>query len=158
MSKQDDYYFTFLKYAREKLDVGEGTVDYSDVLKHVRQIHDEVSEPAFKRTFLQAVVPVRDLGRGPVESDIAGGERMVLALEAYFHLLEHEELQEARRASKKAESHAIWALVIAIFIGVSSIAFSTLERNTQNVVIINPDQVETIQEFIREETNRLEMK
>ena len=36
MDKKDDYYITFLKYARERMGAGDGTVDYSHMLDHVR--------------------------------------------------------------------------------------------------------------------------
>ena len=71
MRKKDDYYITFLKYAREIM--GEGTVDYPAVFEHVHSIHPKVSEEAFKRTFLQAVVTIGYLGRPALEEDIGRG-------------------------------------------------------------------------------------
>lgn len=112
-NKKHDYYITFLKYAREKMEVGEGTVDYTDFFQHVHSIHGDVSEQAFKRTFLQAVVTTIYQGMEARDEDIENGIPMVLALEAYFHLLEHQELQEARMASKKAITMATLAMVIS---------------------------------------------
>ena len=56
--KKDDYYITFLKYAHEKMGIGDGTIEYADVFDHVRRIHDDVSEQAFKRTFLQPALHI----------------------------------------------------------------------------------------------------
>ena len=162
MSKQENYYIAFLKYACEKMTVGEGTVDYSDIFKQVSSIHPMVSEPTFKRTFLQAVVPVIYQGRAAHEDDIANGNPLVLTLEAYFQLLEHEELEEARRASQRAESHAFRAIVVAVVLGLLTLVFSINEHFNPNMVIINTNQVETfqedMQEFIREENDRLRTK
>ena len=97
----DDYYITFLKYAREQMRVRKGGLDYAGIFEHVCNIHGEVDELAFKRTYLQAAVPVGSLGRATQLDDI-GNVDMVLSLEAYFHLLEHEELLDARKASQAA--------------------------------------------------------
>ncbi len=121
--KKEDYYITLLKYARENMVVGEGEVDYPAVFEHVRSLHSQVSEQAFKRTFLQAVVTVIYQGREAHEDDIASGTPLVLSLDAYFHLLEHEELQEARRASLNALIMATLALVISAGLASASIAF-----------------------------------
>lgn len=122
-NKKYDYYITFLKYAREKMEVGEGTVDYNEVFQHVHSIHGDMSEPAFKRTFLQAVVTITFLGREAREEDIDNGTPMALTLEAYFHLLEHQELQEARMASNRAITMATLAMVISAGLAIASIAF-----------------------------------
>jgi len=44
-----------------------------------------------------------------------------LSLESYFHLLEHEELQEARRASRDALGKATLAIRITLFVAASRI-------------------------------------
>ena len=119
--KKDDYYITFLKYAREQMGVGEGTVEYADIFPHVHSIHDDISEQAFKRTFLQAVVTIIFQGREARDEDIENGTPMVLTLEAYFHLLEHEELQEARMASIKALTMTTFALAVASVLATVSI-------------------------------------
>ena len=47
--------------------------------------------------------------------------RYVLSMEGYFHLLEHEELNEARRSSRNALRVAIAALVISGILSAVSI-------------------------------------
>ena len=97
------------------------TIEYADVFEHVHRIHDDVSEQAFKRTFLQAVVTIIFQGREARDEDIENKTPIVLALDAYFHLVEHQELQEARRASKNALTMATFALAVASVLATFSI-------------------------------------
>ena len=110
--KRDDYYITFLKYAREKLRE-EAPIEFSYVFKHVHSKNLEIGELPFKRTYLGAMETVANQGRAPNDDDITSGTPMVLKMEAYFHLLEHEELREARLASKIAAWLALAAIIIA---------------------------------------------
>ncbi len=152
--RMDDYYITFLKYARKKMSF-EGTIDYVDIFGHVHGIHPEIKESNFKRTFLQAVVTVIFQGREARDEDISNGTPMVLSLEAYFHLLEHEEMEEARQASKRAETHARRAIFVAIGIAILTLAFSINEHFAPNEVRINKTQVQEMQNFIQTENDRL---
>ena len=61
----DAFYITLLKYARGRMDIAEGTVEYADLLLHVQSIHGEISEQVIQRTYLQAVVTVPYIGREP---------------------------------------------------------------------------------------------
>ena len=94
--------------------------DYCSAKQNWNCCHD-VSEQAFKRTFLQAVVTIIFQGREARDEDIENRTPMVLTLEAYFHLLEHEELQEARMASIKALTMTTFALAIASVLATVSI-------------------------------------
>ena len=152
MDKKDDYYITFLKYARDKMVVGDGTVDYDDVFEHVHSIHGDVSEHAFKRTFLQAVVTVLFQGRAAHYDDIDSGTPLVLTLEAYFQLLEHEELEQARTSSTKAlrvATRALWAafgaMVITVAVALASFIVPMFEPTA---VEIDPTQIADIKAFI----------
>ena len=162
MMKKDDFYITFLNYARDQLLVGDGTVKYSAVLEHVRSVHSEVNERAFKRTFLQAVESIVHLGRTLRVDDDLDVHQLVLTLEAYFHLLEHQELQEARQASqvanrnaKNAVNVAVGAIVVSIVVAITSIAFNVFQMFSSDVVTVDEAQVANIQEFIRSENDRL---
>ena len=157
MDKKDDYYITFLKYARERMGAGDGTVDYSDMLDHVLSIHREVKEQAFKRTFLQAVVTVISQRREILEEDIEKKLPMVLSLDAYFHLLEHTELEQARESSTNALRVATWALwaavgamVITVLVAVASFIVPMFYPTT---VEIGGTQVSDIKQFIETQAN-----
>ena len=110
-NKPDDYYITFLKYAREKIRE-QAPIEFSDVFNYVHTKNPEVEELPFKRTYLGAMETVSHLGRAPHEDDITSGTPMVLKMEAYFHLLEHEELQDARKASRNAMYIALAAILL----------------------------------------------
>lgn len=157
MDKKDDYYITFLKYARERMGAGDGTVDYSDMLDHVCSIHREVNEQSFKRTFLQAVVTVISQRREILEEDIEKKLPMVLSLDAYFHLLEHTELEQARESSTKALRVATSALrvafgamVITVAVAVDSFIAPLFYPTT---VEIEGTQVTDFKQFIETQAN-----
>ena len=48
--KKDDYYITFLKYARERIREEKPIIDYSDAFNHVHSKHPEVGDQTFKLT------------------------------------------------------------------------------------------------------------
>ncbi len=157
MDKKDDYYITFLKYAREIMDAGDGTVDYSDMLDHVRSIHREVNEAAFKRTFLQAVATVTDLRREILQEDIDKKVPMVLSLGAYFHLLEHTELEQARESSTNAlrvATKAFWAAIGAMVITVGvAVASFIVPMFYPTTVEIEGTQITDFKQFIETQAN-----
>lgn len=65
------------------------------------------------------------------------GTEYMLSAEAYFHLLEHEELQEARSASKWAMFFATAALIVSIVVG-------TLQLTTPTNVVIDAAQIDQL--------------
>ena len=108
MASKDDFYITALKYARQKTRET-GQVDFNTALRHVHSNHDEINEDA-----------VRDVCNYALRGLPSGGWAM--ALEAYFQLLEHEELQEARQAS----SRALIVAIAAFFVSSAAVITSAL--------------------------------
>jgi len=64
-------------------------------------------------------------------------------------------MEEARQASKRAETHARRAIFVAIGIAILTLAFSINEHFAPNEVRINKTQVQEMQNFIQTENDRL---
>ncbi len=105
MARIDDFYITTLKYGRSAL-VNSADVNYNEVRDHVKSIHPNINEEAFSKLFWSAFVQLDDFGKPYLEL-IRNNTPHALDKEAYFHLLEHEELKEARTSSKRALCVAI---------------------------------------------------
>tara|TARA_B100001971_G_C17931897_1_gene403147 strand:- start:161 stop:556 length:396 start_codon:yes stop_codon:yes gene_type:complete len=115
-------FIKLLRYGRDKLNEGVG-VDRQDAFIYFRDGEPETQRPADDTTFLH-------LFQSSFESY---GEKYWLSTEAYFSLLDYEELQEARASSrdaqtssKKALRMAIAALVISSVLALTSIVVSFL--------------------------------
>ena len=98
--KKDDVYITLFKYCRQQMSQN-GLINRDEAVKHAVNKNPGVSERAI-RSLCSAVL-------SPVPGSTKDGER-ILATGAYFNLLEHEELHDARQASNWARMLAIAAL------------------------------------------------
>ena len=111
MAKKDDLYITALKYAREKSIEG-GNLNIQNFQTHVQDIHPKADPNAIALIYNQAID--------------SSAKRGFIRLPAYFLLLEHEALREARQSSSRSLRVAIGALVISTLVGISSIITSSL--------------------------------
>ena len=119
MTKNDDFYITTLKYGRNALPNSKG-VNHNEVRDHVKRIHPNINDEVFLRMFFSEFQALQDMGKGHVHH-IENDTPHVLNIEAYFRLLEHEELEEARTSSKRALFVATGAIAISIFTAAASI-------------------------------------
>ena len=71
-------------------------------------------------------------------------EKYRLSSDAYFQLLEHEELEEARASSRQALHVAIGAICISIFTALASIGVQIYQLRTPADVVVSDQQVEQI--------------
>ena len=112
--KKDDPYITFLKYTRGMMREGK-TPHFTETFAFVHDLHPAVKQDAFQNIFFQAMEPVADQeGVAASYADrIKNKILYVLNMASYFHLLEYEELREARLASRTAAILALFAIVIA---------------------------------------------
>ena len=112
--KKDDPYIIFLKYARKMMREGK-TPHFTEAFDYVHDVNLELKQDAFQNIFFQAMEPVADQeGVAASYADrIKNKILYVLNMESYFHLLEHEELREARLASRTAAILALFAMVIS---------------------------------------------
>lgn len=124
--KKDDLYIAILKYGKEHL--GEN-VTPEGLIKHLKENKYDFNADGndFKRLYLD-VFSLRE-GRG------FGYDRpSIMKMEAYFRLLEHEELQDARESSKEARKYAVIAIWISIFAMIISITISIIQLNTSTKI------------------------
>jgi len=119
---KDDFYITLLKYVREKTVKGE-RVDYTEAEKHVVDIHGAINEGVLQRVFVESVEEPTGFTRGNTLNNrlLEEGCPLMMSLESYFQLLEHEEMEQARSSSKWALRVAIVAILITL--GVSAASF-----------------------------------
>ena len=111
----DDFYITLLKYVSQRVSAGHG-VSEAEVVKFVQNRHKDVSELAILRVCLDALTA--EAAARPASSEYT------LGLESYFNLLEHTELQEARRSTKNAMCAAIAAMVISAGLAIGSVVIN----------------------------------
>ncbi|NQW24401.1 MAG: hypothetical protein HQ475_13270 [SAR202 cluster bacterium] len=89
---------------------------------------------------------MQQLGRPINVDDIASGTPVILTIEAYFQLLEHQELKEARKASSWARNLAL----VAIAIAASSVILSVmLQVYGTNEAVIDGTQYQRIIDAIQ---------
>lgn len=140
MAKKDDFYITTLKYGRDALAKSED-VTYDKVKSHVKEIHPNINDAAFLRMFFSEFDALKDSGSSNLHH-IQQNTPHVLNIEAYFRLLEHTELQEARASSRQALQRSTWAIVISAFLAVASMGAQIYQLNTPANVILSERQVE----------------
>jgi len=112
--KKDDVFIAVLKYMRQETIEGRALGNYDGGVDHIHAAYPTIDREIIRFLFSH------------------GGEsRTYLAPDAYFQLMEHEELQEARlasaaahQASRTALKVAVGALVISAVIGIASIITS----------------------------------
>jgi len=100
----EDIYIEMLRYGKEHLADG---VTSQEMLSYLQELQPELGlvqgRDSVSYTFEQAF---------PFIGGALGGRRF-LGMEGYFNLLEHDELQEARKSSRNALRVAVVAIVIS---------------------------------------------
>jgi len=75
-------------------------------------------------------------------------EPAYLNSDAYFKLLDYEELKQARKSSKEAKTMAFWAICISGFLALFSIGLSFYQIKTQtNEIYISQEQFEELKQL-----------
>jgi len=145
--KTEDLYITILKYGKTHLLDG---VTYSSVEKYLNS-KGYSTEGDLHR--LRYRIMFNDVFEDPVHRTLyvdgsSDQEKFTLfiKMEAYFRLLEYEELKDARKSSKKAQTFSTIAIAISIVALGLSIYFSIKQINSP--VTLEMDQFEQIQEAI----------
>ena len=136
MAKKDDFYITTLKYGRSALEKAID-VHHDEVREYVKNVHPNMNDYAFTKIFWDAFEAVQELGSNYADR-IKNKNPHVLNIEAYFHLLEHQELQEARRSSHRALCIAIFAILLSGALAGTSI-WIQLSKPTN--VVVNSSQI-----------------
>ena len=103
---EDDFYITTLKYIRKQT-LNQSTVDHPETLRYVLDECPTATEPMITRIYNHSVHD--------------HGHWSTMTPDAYFQLMEYEELHQARESSKTALLFAILALVVSTLVGVGAI-------------------------------------
>ncbi len=139
MARSDDFYITTLKYGRSALSKSVD-VNYNEVRNHVKSIHPNIEDKAFAKIFWSAFERLQYF-EGDYAEMIQNNTPHALNIEAYFHLLEHEELEEARTSSKNALLVATIAIGISIITAVASI---WIQLKIPTDVVVSGSQIERV--------------
>ena len=132
MAKKDDAYIALIKFVKNKT-AETGLMTKEEGESFLRENYKDLNRKALERLFGDVVEPV---------AMAAGKEPPTLfrlPIEAYFHLLEHEELEEARTSSRHALRVAIGAILISFVTAVASI---TIQLTSPTDVVIASGQIE----------------
>lgn len=127
----ENKYIRLLKQARKDFESNE-KIDFDDFEKRLGELGIETDSKSLWRQIYN-----------PGDSNL---DFQVMGLEAYFQLLEYEELNEARESSVKASRQARNAIIIAIITLITSIAFSIWQISKP--VQIDQEQINSINKRI----------
>ena len=119
---KEDIYISFLKYARQ---YQSKYITYRDSEKYFKDKGDIFGRKFDTHLFL---VLFNSTFKTIYLTGLPSGtpnENCLMSMEAYFQLLEHEELKEARESSRKALLYARIAMGISGILALSSIYIST---------------------------------
>ena len=139
MAKSDDFYITTLKYGRSALSKS-ADVNYNEVRRHVKSIHPDIEDKVFEKIFWSAFERL-EYFEGRYADLIKNNTPHALNIEAYFHLLEHEELGEARTSSRNALMVAIAAISISTVTAAASI---WIQLKNPTDVVVSGSQIERV--------------
>ena len=130
--EKTDAYISLLRFGRDHL---EGGVQQNEIITHIEELGHKLGA----NHMLNLSHELFDYHDG----------YFVLSLDAYFQLLEYEELSEARKASTEAKRLAIAAIAISIVLAVFAIG---LQQWGTSQVNLSEAQVESFVDAIRDRT------
>ncbi|KKU29935.1 hypothetical protein A3G55_01310 [Candidatus Giovannonibacteria bacterium RIFCSPLOWO2_12_FULL_44_25] len=121
----DNLYIALIKYGKEKLTEG---VNYKEAQEHLTKIGFDFKNPQISHLFRDAFLHIFGTEQEKVNGFYPGVEhKKFLGVEAYFNLLDHEELQHARQSSAEAKKLAITAIWISAGLAFFSILLSIIQ-------------------------------
>lgn len=110
---ESDKYIELLKWVRNSAD-GVSMEELKEKLKH---LNFEYAYGGYQNT----------LNSFTIGTFIKNNGKMILTFEAYFQLLEHERLEQARIDSKRATLLATWSLWVSIGVGLAGLIVGILQ-------------------------------
>jgi len=141
--RKEDHYIATLKYGKEKLEKGEG-VTRAEFINDMENRGYNSEKYKTGDTFTE----IFKINVGMHNHST----RFLMGMEAYFNLLEYEELKEARQSSKTATYFAFTAICISIITLGVSIYFSN--KQLQSPTVLDKNQFNKIQTLIERKTNK----
>ena len=139
MKNKEDLYIAVLKFG--KANIGK-PFKFPALEKHLKDEGYEYEEFALRQFFAALFISLESPHGNDQNAPIGPNQTFFLEQSGYFHLLEFQELESARKSSLQATYFAI----IAIFISVASTCISIYYSNKQlnNSTTINIDQFEAL--------------
>ena len=109
----EDIYIELLRYGKEHLADG---VTFGETRSYLQELRPEAHLVQSDRELYDTFNELFN------NMSSQGSDRYGLSMEGYFHLLDHDELQEARKSSRNALRVAIGAIIISAILAAASIA------------------------------------
>lgn len=141
--KQEDFYIEVLKWAKEK-----GTFTYNEIDNQFNLDKDSIKHDLIHKYWSERLF---------CELCINREMKSHISYDAYFNLLQHQELEEARQASLDANKNAKIAICFSIAVMILTVVFSVLQifyptklnqeqidKLTHPTATINQKQIEDI--------------
>jgi hypothetical protein len=139
MRRKEDIYIAVLKFGKDN--IGK-PFKFTELEKRLKDKGYEYEEFALRQFFAALFISVESPHGNDQNRPIDPNQTFFLEQSGYFHLLEFQELESARKSSLQA----IYFAVIAIFISVASTCISIYYSNKQlnNPTTISNDQFEAL--------------
>lgn len=138
MAKKNHVYIELINFVKEKT-TETGVITFDECNNFLKGNYSELTNRS-KQDLIGDVTARVQTPHG----ERGGAEKRRLKIESYFHLLEHEVLEEARASSKTALRYATFALIVSIVVGAFSIFFQIYQLNTTSEVRIDASQYEQL--------------
>lgn len=131
---EEDLYIAMLRYGKENLTK---QVIPAVTKQFLEQQGHEFTEGHFMRLFFEAFEPS---GASPstIQLSFAQGTPHVLTQAAYFNLIEHDQLADARDSSRRAMKMAIAAIAVSALFAFVSVGLQVIDTN---IVRLDGDQL-----------------
>lgn len=137
----EDIYIGLLRFGREKQDK---PISFAEAQKHLECKGFDVNRERLKNLFFAAFSAQEDVTKSD-EDKIKENTPHALKLDAYFQLLEHDKLLEARKDSRSSRYFAISAMLLSAILAIVSIVISSISlSNESGEVTLNDGQLSAI--------------
>lgn len=142
MAKKDNLYIDVLKFGKLKIQKGATFKGLKDHLKYIGYKYEtEENEKHWQRLFYDTFSGLDGKTVACLDSESREETLSFMKIDAYFRLLEHEELKNARNSSLWATILAIIAIVLSIYATKESVYYSKLQLESS----ISVDQLKILQ-------------
>ena len=142
MAKKDNLYIDVLKFGKLKIQEGTKFKELKDHLKGIGyEYKTEENEKHWQRLFYDTFSGLEGTTSARLDSESGEETLSFMEMDAYFRLLEHEELKNARNSSLLATIFAIIAIGLSIFATMESVYYSKQQLESS----ISIDQLKTLQ-------------
>jgi hypothetical protein len=126
MEKKDDFYIAFLTFVKERT-AETGVISWGECNDFLEENFSNLNQ-GYRRLFIANFTSAVAVPQGQGPQDLRK-----LTGEAYFHLLEHTELVEARASSRQALKRSTIAICVSLLLALTSIVKQLLVTADVNI-------------------------